>query len=129
MRCSWPGCKNKAQKLFKSFSDKPAYYTKHCSKHNYMKLSGRVSSGNYLRDSHREHMTDVCAISGDTFSSKMPFVKRVLSELLGYRFENEKRMIDRIYQKRHAIAETMRLFEVDHIDGNRHNNNPDNYRH
>ena len=89
-------------------------------------MSGRVSATNYLRDIHREHMTGVCAISGDTFREKLSFVRNVFSLLKGYKFEKEKNITKRILQKRHAITETMRLFEVDHIDGNPYNNDPEN---
>jgi hypothetical protein len=71
-------------------------------------------------------MKSVCAISGDTFKEKLQFTKKVLADLNRFKFEKEKDMLTRIYQKRFAIKHTMGLFDVDHIDGNHYNNNPDN---
>lgn len=126
MKCSWLGCKNKVQEEFYSFSKKPRAFSIHCAKHNYMKVSGRVSDVNYKRDFYREHMVDVCALSEQTFKEKYLLTKKILRNKFGYKFEKEKHMVNRILQKRKAISRTMKLFEVDHIDGNHKNNKKEN---
>ena len=125
MICNWPGCENQTQSIFKSFSDAPVSVTVHCAKHNTMKMSGRVGP-NWKRDFYREYMTDSCQLSGKKFKEILKESKSTLAAVCGFKFEKEKSMIERIRQKRIAIKFAMRAFDVDHIDGDHFNNEPEN---
>lgn len=126
MRCNWPGCKNHVKPFDSFFSKNPLAYTKHCFKHNYQKISGRVSDRNYKRDFYRENMKGVCELSKFTFKEAYEQAKEVLKNTLDYKFEKNKTMAVRIKEKREAIKLAMRSFDVDHIDGNHYNNDISN---
>lgn len=109
-QCNWPGCNNVAVEVNFPIEAK----TKHCIKHQLYKLSGRVSDKNWGRDHYREHMQARCAINGTTWSQAYKEVQ-YMDQQLGSNLP-----------RRELIRRTSQQFQVDHIDGDHSNNNPEN---
>ncbi len=107
--CRWPDCNNEAVKVKFDVGGKSI----HCIKHQLRKHSGRVGC-NYDRDHYREHLKSVCALSGHRWIDQYHETKRVLINL--------GRPFDRIK----LVRRTCQAFDVDHIDGMHHNNDPSN---
>lgn len=108
-QCNWPGCGNEAVKVRFDVVAK----SKHCIKHQLRKYSGRVGT-NWQRDSYREHLKPVCAMSGHRWVDEYHETKRAF-ERMGW-----------TYDRRELVARTCQAFDVDHIDGHHHNNDPIN---
>ena len=84
-----------------------------CFKHLMMLASCRVGA-NYLRDHYRQHLTSVCALSEVTFFQKYKETARVLNNL------------GVTATRTHKVRLTMKMFEVDHINGKHYDNSVEN---
>tara|TARA_S200002703_G_C3730282_1_gene224472 strand:- start:98 stop:826 length:729 start_codon:yes stop_codon:yes gene_type:complete len=128
-KCVIPGCKNKCNWIRNvPYGDKlssPNKFLSICSYHRYKIISGRIGT-NIHRDFYRFNMKGKCEISGFAFKDAYKLSKTTLQNIEGYMFENEPDKKTRILQKREAVKMAMKMFEVDHIDGNHCNNSLDN---
>jgi len=111
--CNWPGCNNKAVESI-NCPDVLLSKTCHCLKHHLRKRSGRVSHINWSRDSYREHLKPVCALTDIRWSDQYKVTKKMAEKMSVLLTRNE------------LIRRTSQAFDVDHIDGNHYNNDPSN---
>lgn len=109
-QCKWPGCCNRAVKVKMPVEGK----TIHCIKHQLMKLSGRVSHKNWKRDHYRQYMKPYCVYTDTTWVKAYKDVRR-MGMMMGVTLE-----------RREYIRRACQQFQVDHIDGNHNNNDPNN---
>lgn len=108
-QCKWNGCCNEAVKTTLPVAGK----TIHCIKHHLRKHSGRVGP-NYDRDHYREHLKPVCEMSNRRWCDIYHDVK------LGFQ------VLGKTYSRIELVRRTCQQFDVDHIDGNHYNNDPNN---
>ena len=78
-----------------------------------MKHSGRVGP-NWERDHYREHLKPQCAMSGRSWFDVKNDVEA------GFKYLNKELI------KYKIVRRTCQQFDVDHVDGNHHNNHPSN---
>lgn len=109
-KCNWPGCCNEAVIVSFKIKNKQT----HCLKHQLYKLSGRVGHANWARDHYREHMKSVCAITDTRWSDAYQEVQRMAARM------------GVTLSRRELIRRACQQFQVDHIDGDHDNNDPNN---